>query len=104
MKKVLMLFLSILFLIPAAWAVEAQTPDGARYEVPPWAAEDVAQTWTLGLNKVNANVDYRTPVTRWLFGEDAARLVALAYGGDYDAYDGYHGLQDQMAHSPGTAP
>ena len=100
MKKVLMLFLSALFLLPAAWAVEAQTPDGARYEVSPWAAEDVAQTWTLGLNKVNANVDYRTPVTRWLFGEDAARLVALAYGGDYDAYDDYHALQDQIGAQP----
>lgn len=96
MKKVLLIFLTALLIVPTVWAVEAKTPDGERYEVSPWAAENVAQAWKLGLNKINAYVDYRTPVERWQFGQDAARLVALAYGGDYDTYNDYHALQHQI--------
>lgn len=40
------------------------------------------------------------PADRSLLGQVAARLVALAFGGDYDAYTGYRGLQSQIKDQP----
>lgn len=40
------------------------------------------------------------PADRSLLGQVASRLVALAFGGDYDAYTGYRGLQSQIKDQP----
>lgn len=96
LKRGVALILALVMLVSVASAVEATTPEGERYDVSAWAQKDVAEAWNVGLHKRNLYTDYRKPVPRGLFGEDASRLVALAFGGDYDAYNKYQALQCQI--------
>ena len=88
--------LALVMLVSVASAVEAVTPDGDTYEVSAWAQKDVAEAWNVGLYKGGGYENYRMPADRSLLGQVASRLVALAFGGDYDAYTGYRGLQRQI--------
>ena len=92
--------LALVMLVSVASAVEAVTPDGDTYEVSAWAQKDVAEAWNVGLYKGGGYENYRMPADRSLLGQVAARLVALAFGGDYDAYTGYRGLQSQIKDQP----
>lgn len=66
----------------------------------PGHQKDVAEAWNVGLYKGGGYENYRMPADRSLLGQVAARLVALAFGGDYDAYTGYRGLQRQIKDQP----
>ena len=92
--------LVLVMLVSVASAVEAVTPDGDTYEVSAWAQKDVAEAWNVGLYKGGGYENYRMPADRSLLGQVASRLVALAFGGDYDAYTGYRGLQSQIKDQP----
>ena len=92
--------LALVMLVSVASAVEAVTPDGDTYEVSAWAQKDVAEAWNVGLYKGGGYENYRMPADRSLLGQVASRLVALAFGGDYDAYTGYRGLQRQIKDQP----
>ena len=96
LKRGLALLLALVMLTSVASAVQATTPEGERYDVSAWAQKDVAEAWKIGLHKSNTYTDYRKPVPRGLFGADASRLVALAFGGDYDAYINYKEIQCQI--------
>lgn len=85
MKKVLMLFLSALFLLSTAWAVE--TPVQDRYTISPWAVEVVEKADSLGFMQYPDSGDLRVPINRDLFGKSAAALVALAFDVDVDVYN-----------------
>ena len=100
LKRGLALLLALVMLTSVASAVQATTPEGERYDVSAWAQKDVAEAWKIGLHKSNTYTDYRKPVPRGLFGEDASRLVALAFGGDYDAYINYKAIQCQIKDQP----
>ena len=80
LKRGLALLLALVMLTSVASAVQATTPEGERYDVSAWAQKDVAEAWKIGLHKSNTYTDYRKPVPRGLFGADASRLVALAFG------------------------
>ena len=80
LKRGLALLLALVMLTSVASAVQATTPEGERYDVSAWAQKDVAEAWKIGLHKMNTYTDYRKPIPRGLFGEDASRLVALAFG------------------------
>ena len=86
MKKLLMLFLSALFLLPAAWAVD--TPVQERYTISPWAVDAVEKADSLGFMQYPSAGDLRDPINRDLFGKSAAALVALAFEADVDVYNG----------------
>lgn len=66
----------------------------------PGHQKDVAEAWNVGLYKGGGYENYRMPADRSLLGQVASRLVALAFGGDYDAYTGYRGLQRQIKDQP----
>ena len=100
LKRGLALLLALVMLTSVASAVQATTPEGERYDVSAWAQKDVAEAWKIGLHKSNTYTDYRKPVPRGLFGADASRLVALAFGGDYDAYINYKAIQCQIKDQP----
>ena len=100
LKRGLALLLALVMLTSVASAVQATTPEGERYDVSAWAQKDVAEAWKIGLHKSNTYTDYRKPVPRGLFGEDTSRLVALAFGGDYDAYINYKAIQCQIKDQP----
>lgn len=76
MKKALLLFLTALLLIPAAWAVDAQVQ--GRFTISPWAVEAIEKADSLGLiSQADGNLRYS--VNREQFARNASTLVALAY-------------------------
>lgn len=76
MKKLLMLVLSALFLLPAAWAVD--TPVQERYTLSPWVVEAIEKADSLGLlSQYDGNLRYS--INREQFAQNASALVALAY-------------------------
>lgn len=76
MKKLLMLFLSALFLLPAAWAVD--TPVQERYTISPWAVDAIEKADSLDLlSQYDGNLRYS--INREQFARNASSLVALAY-------------------------
>lgn len=93
MKKLLMLFLAVLMLISAAWAVEVTDGTNRYDEVSAWAEEDVKTALSLGLTYCPMVQLAKEPIMRYEFAEDAAALVALAYGSDLKGYEGYRLLR-----------
>ena len=86
MKKVFYSLLALCFLLPAAGAVDSNSPIEERCEMSPWARETVIQASALGLARLPSFGDLREPIYRGNFGEDAAALTALAYEVDLDLY------------------
>lgn len=96
-QRMTALLLLLLMLVPAAGAAGTEvSDDGHRYDnVSPWAVEGVTEALDLGLAIWPSHEDAKTAIYRRDFAENAAALVALAYGTDLSAYENYANLAAQ---------
>ena len=62
-------------------------------EVSAWAKDGVEKAIDLGVAYWPSRGDAKTSISRCYFAEDAAAVVALAYGSDLAAYEGFRVLQ-----------
>jgi hypothetical protein len=85
MKRCFVLFLILLFLLPAANATEA-TEAEFPFEASDWAHEDIVKAIDLKILDTSYVVDLRLPIRRGDFAEKAASLVAIEFGSDLKCY------------------
>lgn len=82
MKRLLVFCLMFLLLTSSANA----TDTGYEYQSSDWAQVDVDKAISLGLNYSSYVRDYRKPITRGKFAENAASLVAIEFGSNLKSY------------------
>ena len=79
MKKIFLIFLTALLLVPSAWAADADSPTQERYTHSPWSAETMLQSEQLGFltTDVYSGTDLRIPATRDEFRKAAVRFLIV---------------------------
>lgn len=83
MKRLFVTFLLLLLiLVPAASATERKY----EYQSSDWARKDVEKAIAIGFDFDSHGGDYRLPITRGCFAENAASLVVLEFGSNLDSY------------------
>ena len=79
--------------VAGAAGVEIEKKDHRYTEVSAWAKEDVEKAIDLGIAYLPSHENAGEAIYRYYFAEDAAAVVALAYGSDLAAYEGFRVLQ-----------
>ena len=85
-KQLCTLCLALLLLIPGAGTFCSAAEAERTYTCSDWAETDVFSALYYGLARAPYGGDYRQPIQRQAFGENAAALVARTYGTDLDLY------------------
>lgn len=83
-KQLCTLCLALLLLIPGAGTFCSAAEAERAYTCSDWAETDVFSALYYGLARAPYGGDYRQPIQRQAFGENAAALVARTYGTDLD--------------------
>lgn len=82
MKRLFVLFLMVFLLVPTANA----TISVDLYQCSDWARKDVEKALSLGIDSHSGVGDYREPITRGSFADNAASLVAIEFGSNLKSY------------------
>lgn len=82
MKRLFVLFLLLLILVPSANAATAEYP----YEASSWSREDVSKALDLKIMQRFKGGDLRLPINRGDFARNAASLVAIEFGSNMESY------------------
>ena len=94
--------LALLLLIPGAGTFCSAAEAERTYTCSDWAETDVFSALYYGLARAPYGGDYRQPIQRQAFGENAAALVARTYGTDLDLYLNVTSFRLQKASGWGT--
>ena len=101
-KQLCTLCLALLLLIPGAGTFCSAAEAERAYTCSDWAETDVFSALYYGLARAPYGGDYRQPIQRQAFGENAAALVARTYGTDLDLYLNVTSFRLQKAAGWGT--
>ena len=101
-KQLCTLCLALLLLIPGAGTFCSAAEAERTYTCSDWAETDVFSALYYGLARAPYGGDYRQPIQRQAFGENAAALVARTYGTDLDLYLNVTSFRLQKASGWGT--
>ena len=101
-KQLCTLCLALLLLIPGAGTFCSAAEAERAYTCSDWAETDVFSALYYGLARAPYGGDYRQPIQRQAFGENAAALVARTYGTDLDLYLNVTSFRLQKASGWGT--